>query len=163
MDALNSILFYFCAAAAVGGALVAAVLPGAIARGYGLLAFALGAAGLLGALSAGFAAIVCLVGLAACALLLGGRRAPDAPEALEGMGFHHVAGGAAGLLLVALLYVGWRADFAQSTYPGGWFGAAAVGRLLFGRDTVPLEAVGGVLLAALVGAGWGLTAVGRRR
>lgn len=162
MDALTSILFYFCAAGAMAGALAAATVPGVAARGYGLLLFALGVAGLLAVLSAGFAALVCLVAFAACALLLGSRRGSLAVEPPARL-IYHLGAAAAALLLAGLLYVGWRADFAVGSYPGGWFGSAAVGRLFFGRDALALEAIGAILLVGLAGAGQGFRAAGRRR
>lgn len=162
MDALTSILYYACAAVAVAGALAAAVLPGAAARGYGLLAFAIGTAGLLATLSAGFAAVCALVAFGACALLLGARTLPLTREPRPGLAVQ-LGGVTAALLLAALLYTGWRADFATGSYPGGAFGSAALGRLFFGRDAVAVEAVGGLLLVALVVAGSALRSVGRRR
>src|SRR6266571_5005179 len=55
------------------------------------------------------------------------------------------------ILLAALAYAAFRGDFAHVTFNGGFFGSAAVGRLLFARDALAVEAVGALVLAALVG------------
>jgi NADH:ubiquinone oxidoreductase subunit 6 (subunit J) len=38
------------------------------------------------------------------------------------------------------------------TFYGGWFNSAAVGRLLFAHDALATEAVGALIVVALVGA-----------
>src|SRR6266852_2274616 len=57
----------------------------------------------------------------------------------------------AAILLAALAYAAFRGDFAHVTFNGGFFGSAAVGRLLFARDALVAEAVGALVLAALAG------------
>ena len=57
----------------------------------------------------------------------------------------------AAILLAALAYAAFRGDFARVTFNGGFFGSAAVGRLLFARDALAVEAVGALALATLVG------------
>jgi hypothetical protein len=57
----------------------------------------------------------------------------------------------AAILLAALAYAAFRGDFAHVTFNGGFFGSAAVGRLLFARDALAAEAVGALVLAALAG------------
>jgi len=45
----------------------------------------------------------------------------------------------------------------QGSYPGGWFGAAAVGRVLFARDAIAVQAVAFTVLiglSGLAGIGW---------
>ena len=55
------------------------------------------------------------------------------------------------ILLAALTYAAFRGDFAHVVFNGGFFGSVAVGRLLFARDALATEAVGALVLAALVG------------
>jgi hypothetical protein len=71
-----------------------------------------------------------------------------------------VGGVAAAALVVLLVYAALRGDFVRGSYPGGWFGAAALGRVFFSRDAIALQAVAGVIMISL-GALAG-TARGRR-
>src|SRR5258706_13567617 len=71
MGSLHAIGFYVSAAVSLGGAFLAAFLPGRGTRGVGLAAAGVGVAGLYLSLSAGFSALVALVCFAGCALLLG--------------------------------------------------------------------------------------------
>src|SRR2546426_846878 len=98
---------------------------------------------------------VALVGIARtglrCALL---AMRPDyrfLEEAASGLWRQAGAVGAA-LLLAVLAYAAFRGNFAHATFNGGPFGSVAVGRLLFAHDALATEAVGGLVLASLVGA-----------
>src|SRR5919197_1714671 len=129
LDSLHSVLFYVLAAVTVAGALTVALLRTRAARGYGLLAVGARLGGLLAVLSAGFAAVIVLACFIACGLALAGTgyRVVWA----EPSGRWEQAGAVAcGLLFAILLYATWRADFFAGAYPGGAFGATAVGRLL---------------------------------
>lgn len=146
MDALTSVLLYACAAAAVAGALVAAIAPAAL-RSIGLLLLAIGTAGVLAALSAGFAAVAFLVvGVASAWLLVPGGASP-APA-----GGSQWAGLVAAALFAVLAYAAFKGSFGHGIYPGGFFNSAAVGRLLLDRDALAGVAAGALLLVAVAGA-----------
>lgn len=169
MDLPLTIVFWICAAMAVVGALTSALVATSAPRLVGLVGVAAGTAGALAVLSAGFVGLVALVCLGASALLLalpapsatgrGGRPQPAAPAAARRQGrwpsalgldpSAWVGGGAAALLLLAVGFVALRGGFAAGDGAPGAFGAATVGRLLFGRDAVALEAVGALLMVAL--------------
>ena len=129
-----------------------AVLPARAQRGAALLAFGAGLAGLLGVLSAGFAAVVVLVCFGACGLALA---APAYRAVWEGAtGRWEQAGAVAcGLLFAILLYASWRTDYFDGAYPGGSFGAAAIGGLLLARDGLAGDALALLALVAFVVAG----------
>ena len=151
MDSLHAIGFYVSAAISVGGGLLVAFLPGRGWRGLALGVAGLGIAGLYAALSADFAGLVALIAYAGCALLIAAPRyrIVDSPVGLVWRQAGAV--GAAGLFAV-LAYAAFRGDFVAATYRGGEFGTAAVGRLLFAHDALATEAVGALVLVALVGA-----------
>ncbi len=151
MDSLHAIGFYVSAAISVGGGLLVAFLPGRGWRGLALGVAGLGIAGLYAALSADFAGLVALISYAGCALLIAAPRyrIVDSPVGLVWRQAGAV--GAAGLFVV-LAYAAFRGDFVSATYRGGEFGTAAVGRLLFAHDALATEAVGALVLVALVGA-----------
>ncbi len=163
MDTLHSVLFYAFAAVTVGGGLVTSLLGGR-ARALGVAALAVGLAGLYADLDAGFAAIVALVTVGACALLLLGLRPPGraATVEVEHAGIAQQLGGVlAGAVLLVLLYVAFRGRyFAGATFTGQ-FNTAALGRLLAGRDALALEAIAAALLVA--GTAGGLIARARTR
>jgi hypothetical protein len=155
VDVLLTIAFYVCAGLALAGALSSALLSGASSwRPLALLALAAGTAGVLASLSAGFAALVSLICLVTVAVLLSGPRA--AAAALGAVKDHRrlaqVGALAAAALFVTLAYAAVRGDFVRGAYPGGWFGAAFVGRLLFTRDAMAMQAVAFALLIGLTGA-----------
>jgi hypothetical protein len=58
----------------------------------------------------------------------------------------------AALLLVGLAYAAFRGGFAHATFHDGPFNTMTVARLLFAHDALATDAVGGLVLAALVGA-----------
>jgi NADH:ubiquinone oxidoreductase subunit 6 (subunit J) len=154
VDVLLTIAFYVCAGLALAGALSSALLSGASPwRLPALLAVAVGTTGVLASLSAGFAAVVTLVCLVTTAVLLSGPRAGAA--ALGAVKEHRwpaqVGAVAAAGLFAALAYAAVRGDFVRGAYPGGWFGAAFLGRLLFTRDAIALQAVAFALLVGLLG------------
>ncbi len=151
MDSLHAIGFYVSAAISVGGGLMVAFLPGRGARGLALAVSGLGIAGLYAALSADFAGLVVLVCYAGCALLIAAPRyrVVDSP-----VGFAWRQAGAVGAaaLFAVLAYAAFRGDFVSATYRGGEIGTAAIGRVLFVHDALATEAVGALVLVALVGA-----------
>src|ERR1700730_11658500 len=151
MDSLHAIGFYVSAALAGAGGLFLAFGDSRQRRGIALGLVGLGVAGIDLALSAGFAAIVVLVCYAGCALL---AMRPDyrlLEQAASGLWRQAGAVGAA-LLLAALAYAAFCARFAHATFYGGVCGSVSVGRLLFAHDALAIEAVGGLVLASLVGA-----------
>jgi len=158
MDSLHAIGFYLSATLALGGALLVAFLQARPQRGLALAVVGLGLAGIDLSLSAGYAGAVVLVCYAVIALLVAN---PQYRSVASGVGerWRQVGAVGAAALLVALAYAAFRGDFVQATFNGGAFGAAAVGRELFGHDAMSSEAVGGLVLVALVGA----TAIWRRR
>jgi NADH:ubiquinone oxidoreductase subunit 6 (subunit J) len=150
MDTLHSVLFYAFAAVTVGGGLVTSLL-GRRARALGIGALAFGLAGLDADLDAGFAAVVTLVAVGASALLLLGL--PPATRAAGGeeqpAGIAQQLGAAlAGAVLLVLLYVAFNGHYFGGATFTGQFNAAALGRLLAGRDALALEAVAAALLVA---------------
>jgi hypothetical protein len=151
VDVAVTIVFFLSAILAVAGAVGAALGPAASWRLVGLLALAVGAAGVLASLSAGFAAVVALVCLGASALLLGSTDASASGAGFRGPGAlsAQVGAVAAALLLVILLVVALRGTFAAGGHAGSAFDAVALGRAFFGRDALALEAVGATLTAAL--------------
>jgi NADH:ubiquinone oxidoreductase subunit 6 (subunit J) len=155
VDVLLTIAFYVCAGLALAGALGSALLASASSlRMLALLGVAVGTAGVLAALSAGFAALVTLVCLGTCAVLLGLRPA-GASGAMgpirDASWLAQLGAVAAAALFLTLAYVALRGDFVRGSYPGGWFGASFLGRLLFARDAIALQAVGLALLVGLTG------------
>jgi len=101
--------------------------------------------------TAGFAAVVTLVAVGASALLLLGL--PPATRAAGGeeqpAGIAQQLGAAlAGAVLLVLLYVAFNGHYFGGATFTGQFNAAALGRLLAGRDALALEAVAAALLVA---------------
>jgi NADH:ubiquinone oxidoreductase subunit 6 (subunit J) len=150
MDSPHAIGFYASSALALGGGLVAVFAGGRGLRSLALLASGVGVAGVYTSLSAGFAALVVLASFAGSALLLS---RPDYRTVIGGAAhvWRQLAAVGAAILLAALVYAAFRGDFAHVTFNGGPFGSAGVGRLLFARDALAVEAVGALVLAALVG------------
>ena len=151
MDSLHTIGFYVSSALSITGALLVALLPGRGARGAALGLAAVGLAGIYLFLSAGFAAVVALVCYAGCAWLVAGPQHRTVGYAVRPV-WRHLAALAASGLLAALIYSAFRGDFVRATFYGGWFGSAAIGRLLFAHDALATEAVAALIVVALVGA-----------
>jgi NADH:ubiquinone oxidoreductase subunit 6 (subunit J) len=151
MDSLHAIGFYVSAAISLGGGLLVAFLPGRAGRGLALALSGLGIAGLYASLSADFAGLLALVCYAGCALLIAGPRyrIVDSPI---GMPWRQAGAVAAAGLFAVLAYAAFRGDFVHAAYKGGEFGIAGIGRLLFVHDALATEAVGALVLVALVGA-----------
>ncbi|MGH7762259.1 MAG: NADH-quinone oxidoreductase subunit J family protein [Candidatus Dormibacteraceae bacterium] len=151
MDSLHAIGFYVSAAISIGGGLLVAFVPGRGARGVAVGVSGLGIAGLYASLSTDFAGLAVLVCYAGCALLIAGPRyrIVDSPV---GFAWRQVGAVAAAGLFAVLSYAAFRGDFVEATYRGGEIGAAAVGRVLFVHDALATEAVGVLILIALVGA-----------
>jgi hypothetical protein len=162
VDVLLAIAFYFCAGLTLLGALVSALLPGGSRwRAPALLALAVGGSGAIASLSAVFAGLVTLVCLVAAAILLSGRdvivSASPRRAAADPAWLAQLGGVVAAALVILLAYAAVRGDFVRGTYPGGWFGAAALGRVLFSRDAIAVQAVAFTLLiglSGLAGIGW---------
>lgn len=139
-----------------------AFLPGRGSRGIAVAIAGLGIAGIYASLSAGFAGLVALVCYAGCALLLA---APQyrVMDTVVSSAWRQVGAIAAGGLFAVLAYAAWRGDFVHASYYSGAFGSASVGRLLFAHDALATEAVGALVLVALVGATVAWHARGRGR
>ncbi|TMB47859.1 MAG: hypothetical protein E6J53_01050 [Chloroflexi bacterium] len=152
MDSLHAIGFYVSSALAVSGALLVALLPGTGARGTALAVAGVGIAGIYLSLSAGFSAAVAILCYASCALLLSGQRYRTIESAV-GSVWRQVGAVGAAVLLAVLAYAAFNGNFNHPpVFFGGWFGSAAVGRLLFAHDAFATEAVAALTVAALVGA-----------
>lgn len=151
MDSLHAIGFYVSAALSGFGGLFLALTQRRQRRGVALGLIALGTAGIYASLSAGFAAVVVLVCYAACALLVARPDYRTLEQAVSGYWRQAGAVGAA-VLLAILAYAAFRGNFAHATFNGGPFGSVSVARLLFAHDPLATEAVGGLVLASLVGA-----------
>ena len=151
MDSLHALGFYASAAVSLGGGLLVAFLPTRALRGLAVGIAGLGIVGLYASLSADFAGLVALVSYAGCALLVA---APQyrVIDAAVGGAWRQVGAVAAAGLFAVLAYAAWRGDFVSATFRGGEIGSAAVGRLLFAHDALATEAVGALVLVALVGA-----------
>jgi NADH:ubiquinone oxidoreductase subunit 6 (subunit J) len=162
MDSLHAIGFYVSAAISVGGGLLVAFLPGRGSRGVALAIAGLGIAGIYASLSAGFAGLVALVCYAGCALLLAAPQYRVMDTVVSSV-WRQVGAIAAGGLFAVLAYAAWRGDFVHASYYSGAFGSASVGRLLFAHDALATEAVGALVLVALVGATVAWHARGRGR
>jgi len=154
MDSLHAIGFYVSATLSMGGALLVALLPWRQWRGLAVGLAGLGLAGILASLSAGFAAIAVLVCYAAMALLLAGPRYRVIELPVLTIWRQLGAVGAAALFAV-LAFAAFHGDFAHAKYFGGAFGSAATGRFLLDHDVLATEAVGVLILFALVGAAAG--------
>jgi NADH:ubiquinone oxidoreductase subunit 6 (subunit J) len=151
MDSLHAIGFYVSATLSLGGALFVAFLPTRGRRGLALAATGLGIAGIYLSLSAGFAAVVVFVCYLTMALLLAGPAYRMQELPVGALWRQLGAIGAAGLFAV-LAFAAFRGDFAHASYVGGSFGSAAIGRFLLDHDSLATEAIGALVLAALVGA-----------
>ena len=151
MDSLHAIGFYVSAAISLGGGLLVAFLPTRPLRGLAVAISGLGIVGLYASLSADFAGLVALVCYAGCALLIAAPhyRVMDTPV---GAVWRQVGAIAAGGLFAVLAYAAFRGDFVHAAFKGGEFGTAAIGQVLFSRDALATEAVGALVLVALVGA-----------
>lgn len=158
MDSLHTIGFYVSSALSITGALLVALLPGRGARGAALGLTGVGLAGIYLFLSAGFAALAALLCYAGCAWLVAGPQYRAIEYAVRPP-WRQLAAIAAAGMLAALAYSAFSGDFVHAKFYGGWFGSAVVGRLLFVHDALATEAVGALIVVALVGA----TAVWRSR
>ncbi len=151
MDSLHAIGFYVSATLSTGGALLVAFLPARETRGLAMALTGLGLAGIALSLSAGFAAAVVLVCYVAIAAILAGPQYRSFDPVTHVAWRQVGAVGAAGLLAL-LAYSAYRGDFVRATFYGGEVGSSAVGRLLFAHDAMATEAIGALMLVALVGA-----------
>lgn len=151
MDLVLTIVFFICAILAVAGAVGASLAASAPWRLLGLLALALGTAGVLASFSAVIAAVIALVCLVASAMLLSGAGAvPVRVGDLRAAALPALLGAAAAALLLAvLLVVAVGGTFVAAGQTASGFDPGALGRAFFGRDALALEAVGAMLTAAL--------------
>jgi NADH:ubiquinone oxidoreductase subunit 6 (subunit J) len=158
LDLVLTIVFYIFAILAVGAAFAAALAPTASWRLVSLIGLAVGTAGVLVSFSAWFVALVALICLGASALLIGGgEERPPALRTLPPAGpwpslGARLGGLAAGLLLVVLVLVAVAGSFATGGSGAGGLDASAVGRVLFSRDAMAVDAVGAALMVALAAA-----------
>jgi NADH-quinone oxidoreductase subunit J len=168
MDSLHAIGFYVSSGLSVAGGLSVAFLPSRGRRALALAVAGVGVAGIYASLSAGFAGVVALVSFAGCAVLLAGPAYRAIEPAVSGR-WRQVGALAAAALFAALAWSAFRGNFGSvwtgyaplsSGLSGGdGFGATQVGRQLFTHDALSADAIGALVLVALVGA----TAVWRGR
>jgi NADH-quinone oxidoreductase subunit J len=163
MDSLHAIGFYMSAGLSVAGGLAVAFLQGRGRRGFALAVAGVGVAGIYTSLSAGLVGVVALISFAGCALLLAGPSYRVLEPAVSGR-WRQIGALAAAALFVALAWAAFRGNFAAVNgyavgLGGDGFGATQVGRQLFTRDALSADAIGALVLVALVGA----TAVWRGR
>ena len=162
MDSPHAIGFYASSLLALGSGVVVVLAPGRGLRSLALLIAGAGVAGVDLSLSAGFAALVVLLSFAGSALLLA---RPDY-KAVTGTTraiWRQIGAVSAAVLLAAFVYAAFRGAFAHVTFNGGFFGSAAVGRLLFAHDALATEAIGALVLVALVGLTLAWRAIERTR
>jgi len=152
MDSLHAIGFYVSAALAGAGGISAAFLNGHARRGTALAIVGLGVAGIYLSLSAGFAAVVVLVAYVACALLIARPDYRSVDQSAAGVWWRQVGAVGAALLFIAMAYATFRGHFVQAAFHGGDFNSLALSRLLFAHDGLATDAVGVIVLVALVGA-----------
>jgi NADH:ubiquinone oxidoreductase subunit 6 (subunit J) len=155
LDLVLTIVFYTFAILAVVGALVAALAPTASLRLMGLIGVAVGTAGVMISLSAWLVALISLVCLGASAFLVAGgrevRAASPTPSAwFREAGFGTQAGVvAAALLLVLLALVAAGGSFSRGGSGTAGIGVASLGRILFARDALAVEAAGAAAMIAM--------------
>jgi NADH-quinone oxidoreductase subunit J len=167
MDSLHAMGFYVSAALSVAGGLSVAFLTNRSRRALALAIAGVGVAGMYTSLSAAFGGLIALVTFAGCAALLAGP-GYRILETAASLRWRQIGAVAAAGLFAALAYAAFHGRFADagwtgyaplSALVGDGSGPTQVGRLLFTRDALATEAVGALILAALVGA----TAVWRAR
>jgi NADH:ubiquinone oxidoreductase subunit 6 (subunit J) len=168
MDSLHAIGFYVSSGLSVAGGLAVAFLQGRGRRSLALAVAGVGVAGIYTSLSAGFAGVVALVSFAGCALLLAGPSYRAVETAVSGR-WRQIGALAAAGLFVALAWSAFRGSFGSpwtgyapwvpDSIAGDGFGTTQVGRQLFTHDALSADAIGALVLVALVGA----TAVWRGR
>lgn len=149
MDSLHAIGFYASSGVSLVGGLGVALLQRRDWRGAALAVTAIGVAGIYISLSAGFAALITLLCYLACALVIGGAYRAIVPV-VEPWWRQLGAIGAAALLAL-LAYSAFKGDFPTARFYGGAFNTAAMGRLLFEHDALPVIAIAALALAALAG------------
>jgi NADH:ubiquinone oxidoreductase subunit 6 (subunit J) len=165
MDSLHAIGFYMSAGLSVAGGVAVAFLPARARRALALAVAGVGVAGIYTSLSAGLAGAVALISFAGCALLLAGPSYRAIEPVVSGR-WRQIGALAAAVLFAVLAWSAFRGNFAAAftgyspwTLSGDGSGATQVGRLLFTHDALSADAVGALVLVALVGA----TAVWRGR
>ncbi|HVH62711.1 MAG TPA: hypothetical protein VNA65_03825 [Candidatus Dormibacteraeota bacterium] len=157
MDSLHAVGFYASAGVSLLGGLGVALLQRRDSRGAALAATAIGVAGIYLSLSAGFAALIALICLLACAFVIAGPAHRSLAPAMSPL-WRQLGAISAALLFALLAFSAFKGDFVKATFYGGAFDTAALGRLLFGHDAVAVVAVGVLALVAIAGssAAWHL-------
>lgn len=150
MDSLHAIGFYASAGVSLAGGLGVALLQRRDWRGAALAVTGVGVAGIYVSLSAGFAALIALTCLLGCAFVIAGPAYRAVVPVMQPWSRQLGAIGSAALFAV-LAYSAFKGDFQNSHFYGGGFDAAAIGRLLFAHDALPVEAIAALVLVALVG------------
>jgi NADH-quinone oxidoreductase subunit J len=161
MDSLHAMGFYVSAAMSVAGGLSVAFLSNRSRRALALAIAGVGVAGIYTSLSAAFAGLIALVSFAGCAALLAGPGYRVVETAVS-VRWRQIGAVAAAVLFAALAYAAFHGRFADAGWTGyaplsasagnGFGTTQGVGRLLFTHDALATEAVGALILAALVGA-----------
>jgi NADH:ubiquinone oxidoreductase subunit 6 (subunit J) len=151
MDSLHAIGFYVSAALSVTGGLVVAFVRSRDRSALALAVSGLGVGGIYLSLSAGYAGLVAVVCFAGCALLVV-RHDYRVLQAALNIRWRQLGAIGAAALLVALAYSAYRGRFAHGLFGGSDFDPGAVGKMLVAHDAMATEAVGALVLVALVGA-----------
>ena len=151
MDSLHAIGFYVSAALSVAGGLSVAFLPDRSRRALALGAAGVGVAGIYTSLSAAFAGLIALVCFTGCATLLAGPAYRSVVLEVSGR-WRQIGAVAAAALFAVLAYAAFRGHFAGAPFTGYTAGAASEGGLLFSHEALAADAVGALVLVALVGA-----------
>jgi NADH:ubiquinone oxidoreductase subunit 6 (subunit J) len=157
MDSLHAMGFYVSAGLSVAGGLSVAFLPGRSRRALALAVSGVGVAGIYASLSAAFAGLIALLSFAGCAAILAGPSYRVIEPAVSGR-WRQIGAVAAAVLFAALAYAAFRGRFVAGwTGYAPWtadsgFGGTQVGRQLFTHDGLSTDAIGALVLVALVGA-----------
>lgn len=150
MDSLHAVGFYASSGVSLLGGLGVALLQRRDARGAALAVTAIGIAGIYVSLSAGFAALIALICYLICAFVIAGPRYRNLAPAVPPL-WRQLGAIAAALLFAVLAFSAFKGDFVKATFFGGAFDTAAVGRLLFAHDALPVVAIGALALVAIAG------------
>lgn len=150
MDSLHAIGFYVSSGISLAGGLGVALLPGREWRGAALAATAVGVAGIDLSLSAGFTATVVLICYLGCAFVLAGPMYRVLAPAVTPV-WPQLGAVAAAALFAVLAYSAFKGAYPNATFYGGAFDTAAIGRLLFAHDAMPVEAIAALVLVAIAG------------
>jgi NADH:ubiquinone oxidoreductase subunit 6 (subunit J) len=160
MDSLHAMGFYVSAALSVAGGLSVAFLTNRSRRALALAIAGVGVAGMYASLSAAVAGLIALVCFAGCAAALAGP-GYRILETTASVRWRQVGAVAAAGLFAALAYAAFHGRFADAGWTGyaplselvgDGVGATQVGWQLFTHEALATDAVGALILVALVGA-----------